>query len=215
MAVQDMCSKRVGGSTIFAYLPASCRKPCRITSNAIVGKTNTSVPQGYNSEKAITMPMITDGQIKVEFRGEGSTSSSISAIGYVAVNMQGVGSIGLDAHMGAERTLLLQGSGSLSAGIEADGLVSIFMDAGARPSAFDIAQEVWNGQKTAYNTAGTMGNAVNSAGSSGDPWGTPLPGSYPPGSAGALLGAMDAVALAEAILTDPRFLTVAKYLGLK
>ena len=41
------------------------------------------------------------------------------------------------------------------------------LDAGARPSAFDIAQEVWQSQKTSYNASGTMGNALNAAGSGG------------------------------------------------
>ena len=47
------------------------------------------------------------------------------------------------------------------------GAMSVQIDAGSRPSAFDIAQEVWQSQKTAYNAAGTMGNALNLASSGG------------------------------------------------
>lgn len=66
---------------------------------------------------------------------------------------------------------------------------SLVVDVGAVPSAFDIAQAIWNSLKVSYNAPGTMGNAVNSAGTASDP--------------------------TEAIMTDPRMLTVPKFLGLK
>lgn len=66
---------------------------------------------------------------------------------------------------------------------------SLTVDVGATPSAFDIAQAIWNSPKSSYNAPGTMGNAVNSAGTAGDP--------------------------VEALLTDSRMLTVPKFLGLK
>jgi hypothetical protein len=50
--------------------------------------------------------------------------------------------------------------------------MSATLDAGARPSAFDIAQEVWQAQATSYNAAGTMGEKLNDAGSAGNPWTT-------------------------------------------
>lgn len=56
---------------------------------------------------------------------------------------------------------------------------------GARPSAEDIAQAVWGSIASALNEPGTTGEKLNGAGSSGDPW------------------------------TDPRALTVGKFLGLK
>lgn len=78
-----------------------------------------------------------------------------------------------------------------------------------------LATAVWSAIAAENNTAGTMGNKVNSAASAGDPWTTELPGTYPAGSAGYILGSVDAETLADAILTDPRLLTVAKFLGLK
>ena len=93
--------------------------------------------------------------------------------------------------------------------------ISLTVNVGAVPSAFDITQSVLNAVASQYNYPGTIGNKINSSASAGDPWGTPLPGTYPPGSAGALLGGMDPQEMANAILTDPRFLTVAKFLGLK
>ena len=45
----------------------------------------------------------------------------------------------------------------------ATGNITANMDLLARPSAFDIAQEVWNGATTAYSSAGTMGKAQTDA----------------------------------------------------
>jgi hypothetical protein len=41
------------------------------------------------------------------------------------------------------------------------------LDAGARPSAFDIAQEIWNAKATQYVSTGTMGQKLNNAASGG------------------------------------------------
>jgi hypothetical protein len=78
-----------------------------------------------------------------------------------------------------------------------------------------LAAAVWDALSTEFNVPGTMGNKLNSASAAGDPWTADLPGTYPEGSAGFILGTMDAAALADAIMTDPRLLTVAKFLGLK
>ena len=54
-------------------------------------------------------------------------------------------------------------------------------------SSTTVAQGVWNALKADYNTAATMGNAMNSAASAGDPWATELPGAYTGIQAGNLL----------------------------
>jgi hypothetical protein len=54
----------------------------------------------------------------------------------------------------------------------------------------DAAAAVWNALASAYNTAGTMGEKLNAAGGD-DPWAVPVPGSYPAGSAGEVLGNLE------------------------
>lgn len=71
--------------------------------------------------------------------------------------------------------------GSLSANITGEG-------AAVTPTS--VAAEVWNTVAAAFNTAGTMGNKMNSAASAGDPWTTPLPGSYLAGTAGQIIGTL-------------------------
>ena len=53
-----------------------------------------------------------------------------------------------------------------------------------------VAQEVWNSVALAFNTAGTMGNKMNSAASAGDPWTTNLPAAYAAGTAGQIIGTL-------------------------
>lgn len=56
------------------------------------------------------------------------------------------------------------------------------------PSAGSIAEAVWDEAISGHLTAGSTGNALNAAGSGGDPWSTTLPGAYGSGTAGKIIG---------------------------
>lgn len=56
------------------------------------------------------------------------------------------------------------------------------------PSANAIADQVWDEVLSGHLGAGSTGNALNAAGSAGDPWATTLPGAYGAGSAGKIIG---------------------------
>lgn len=56
------------------------------------------------------------------------------------------------------------------------------------PTVGAIADQVWDEVLAGHLTSGTTGAALNSAGSSGDPWGTALPGVYGAGTAGKIIG---------------------------
>ena len=63
----------------------------------------------------------------------------------------------------------------------------------------DVAEAVLDATASSHNTAGTIGNKINSAGSAGDPWSTALPGSYTSGQAGKIVGdALDAAVSSRA-----------------
>lgn len=59
---------------------------------------------------------------------------------------------------------------------------------GSGASAETIADAVWDEAIGGHLTAGSTGNALNAAGSAGDPWSTPLPGAYGAGTAGKIIG---------------------------
>jgi len=52
----------------------------------------------------------------------------------------------------------------------------------------DIVDAVWDEAISGHLGAGSTGNALNAAGSAGDPWSTPLPGAYGAGTAGNIIG---------------------------
>jgi hypothetical protein len=127
-----------------------------------------SMPGGYTQASRAIIPTIkTSDFIAVRMVGEGSFSASAYGIGSLSVTLTGEGSTTFNGQMGSHATVNLTGEGSLTGTPRGIGSASVVMDAGARPSAFDIAQEVWNSQKTSYNAAGTMGNALNNASSGG------------------------------------------------
>jgi len=64
-----------------------------------------------------------------------------------------------------------------------------------------MADAVWDEETTEHTTAGTFGKAMSDAGSSGNPWATPVSGNTIPGTFGELVG--------------KKLLTLAKWLGLK
>lgn len=64
-----------------------------------------------------------------------------------------------------------------------------------------IVSGVWDAETADYDTPGSTGKALSSAGSAGDPWATELPGSYTGQQAGNIIG--------------KKVLTTGKFLGLK
>jgi len=64
-----------------------------------------------------------------------------------------------------------------------------------------VSDAVWDELTTEHTTAGTFGKAMSDAGSSGNPWATPISGNTTAGSFGELVG--------------KKLLTLAKWLGMK
>ena len=159
--------------------------------NALCFGENVSWPQGCNDSNAIRIQvenLSEYGNLAVEAFGEGFNASIIEGAGELAVTLVGEGTLLSLAEEAHERSITLQGVGLFATDLDGLGECTVTLDAGARPSAYDIAQEVWQAQQSSFTVPGSMGKT---------------------------LADMDAVALAEAILSDPRFLTVAKYLGLR
>jgi len=99
--------------------------------------------------------------------GEGDLTASLGLIAFVVSELTGSGTIAGTFY----------GTASLSADISSSSTLS--------PE--NLAAAVWNSIAASFNTAGTMGNKMNSAASAGDPWATALPGSYLSTEAGGIL----------------------------
>jgi len=81
----------------------------------------------------------------------------------------------------------ITGSGTVSSTMRGDVGLSADITSSSTLSPESLAAAVWNSIAASFNTAGTMGNKLNSAASAGDPWGTTLPGSYLSTEAGGIL----------------------------
>ena len=69
---------------------------------------------------------------------------------------------------------------------------SDFQGEGASLTAEDIADAVWDETVADHSDVGSTGAAIAAAGGSGDPWSTALPGAYSAGTAGYIIGNMEA-----------------------
>jgi hypothetical protein len=127
-----------------------------------------SMPQGFTDAFRALYPSISKTDfIRATLRGEGGVSSSAIGLGSISATVTGVGTLTADSEMGATLAATITGIGTLTGTTKGVGSMGAVIDAGSRPSAFDIAQEVWQSQKAAYNAPGTMGNAINTASSGG------------------------------------------------
>lgn len=133
---------------------------------------------------------------------------AIDASGFVTFNNSGVATtanqativadilaLGSPMQAGSQVTVGGYGSGQDPATLVLDAMASGHNTAGTignkintAANAGDPATAVLGATASSWNTPGTIGAKINAAGSAGDPWGTDLPGSYLPGSAGFIVG---------------------------
>lgn len=167
-----------GGGALACFSDSRSRAGWSI-ANARAFGSRTSKPQGYNGLSALAMPLNTGGKVSARLIGDSDFDAGpILGVAKMAATVSGEGQLTATGVMGATRSAVLQGETTLTALLAAVGKMRANLDAGARPSAFDVAQEVWQSQATAYNATGTMGAKVNAAGAAGDPWSVTLEGTF-------------------------------------
>jgi hypothetical protein len=113
----------------------------RLTDNAIAFGRYTSQPQGYQSAARALVPTLkTSSFIATVLRGEGTMAGSLVAIGNMGATLEGSGTLAADANMAWNASATLDGESTLVPSLTSVGWMSANLDAGARPSAVDIAQ---------------------------------------------------------------------------
>lgn len=139
-----------------------------LRQNSQFDSQTASIPQGYQSAAIATVPSFkTSSNMSWTIKGNSFSSFALQGIGSLSSTFTGETVTTFFPQMGASLSTTLVGNGSMAVNARGLGSLSVVIDAGSRPSAFDVAQEVWQSQKTAYNSAGTMGNALNTASSGG------------------------------------------------
>jgi hypothetical protein len=133
-----------------------------------------SIPQGYQSaQKAIIPSLAVSGDLSWLVRGSGDFTGSVTGVGALATTLTGTGTFSPNGQMGGEIYTTMSGEGTMTIQLKGIGSLTVTMDAGARPSAFDIAQEVLqalNATTIPVNVEKINDITVNGAGTSGDPW---------------------------------------------
>jgi hypothetical protein len=158
--------------------------------NRIMFGMYVSRPVGYY-EKATFLPF-SYGGAAVRLAGISSTTNTIEALGSLETStaINGIGIPVFNGNEGWHIFANLDGEGIVDTANMDDsrGALEAIFEIGSKPSAYDITQAVLNAMATTYNNAGTIGEKINAAGAAGDPWMTPLPGGYFPGTAGDIIG---------------------------
>jgi hypothetical protein len=110
-----------------------------------------SVPQGYNSEAALRMPVTSQGYISARVHADSTLAADLGAYGLMAASLDGEFDLIADANVLANGYATFAAEADMVAELGGVGNISANMDILARPSANDIAQEVWaftNGTQT-------------------------------------------------------------------
>jgi hypothetical protein len=137
----------------------------RHTANRTVFGRLVSVPQGYTIPTRALLPTFgVSGNISAKFqtRDPGMTVF-LGGLGNMAAVFAGEADMIVAANVFANLSATFAGEADMAVDLRGIGNISANFDVLARPSAFDIAQEVWNGATTAYTGTGTMGREVQDA----------------------------------------------------
>jgi hypothetical protein len=133
-------------------------------ANALAFGQITSIPQGYNDPTRALVPTLrTGGNISARFRPEADMAADLGAFGQMSGTFAGEADFIADGNVLANGYATFAGEADMTADLRGRGNMEANFDILARPSAFDIAQEVWNGAASAYNGTGTMGKEVQDA----------------------------------------------------
>ena len=112
--------------------------------NARFAGQKVSIPQGYTQTARAWVPALSALSYKVAARlgGDSSLAAAVVGKGVIGATLSGNSTITANPYLGLIGFATLQGNSTLTPVIVGRGKISARIDAGAQPSAFDIAQEV-------------------------------------------------------------------------
>ncbi len=176
-----------------------------------VGSASANLAGGLNAEAGLTgggfisianLSLVLSAVALIQ--GSGTFSASISGKLEASITLAGSGNFVASITALGNAIALMSGTGSMSNSITATADITATLTPFTDLSPENLARAVWEALAADFNTAGTMGNKLNSAGSAGDPWSTILPGSYTGDQAGAIVDRL------ESLITQVKALTAAQ-----
>jgi hypothetical protein len=127
-------------------------------------------------------------QLACSLLASSGLSATITGTIQMASSLAGSGNLVASLNLIANVIASINSSGTLVSNLTGTSSLSSTISSVSDLSPEGLANAVWNSLAASFNTAGTMGNKVNSAASAGDPWSTSLPSSYVDSQAGNIIG---------------------------
>jgi hypothetical protein len=164
-------------------------------TTTISGTSSTaiSMAMGLAAQSALTGSGTISGslsliiQLACNILASGTISASLVGKLEMASALAGQGQLTASLNLIAFVISAITGSGTISGTFKGNASLSADISSSSTLSPENLAAAVWNSIAASFNTAGTMGNKMNSAASAGDPWSTTLPASYTGTQAGAIM----------------------------
>jgi len=153
----------------------------------------SSMAMGLAAQSALTGSGTISGSLSLIVRlacnilASGTISASLVGKLEMASALAGEGDITASLNLIAFVVSEITGSGTIEGAFKGNASLSADISSSSTLSPENLAAAVWNSIAASFNTAGTMGNKMNSAASAGDPWSTSLPASYTGTQAGNIL----------------------------
>ena len=157
-----------GGRVFGRAQGAFSRGMFSLFNNAAMFGQITSVPQGMNGQNALRMTFKVGGNISARFRADLDSTAEISAVGNMDASFDAEVFWLADGNVALNGYATFLGEFDMVAAISAIGSMSASMDLIARPSANDIAQEVWSVQSGAFLAPGSTGKKLSDAKAAAD-----------------------------------------------
>lgn len=154
------------------------------SANLNIGRPLASaVTVDFTTSANLDMVVAFSGDITVAFTTAGSLDGIVNLSADTTAAFSVDASLDMLVSIAGAITVTFSPSANQTGITSLEGSVSPFTEL----SPENLARAVWNAQVTNHLESGSTGAALNAAGSAGDPWSTPLPGSYTGSQAGAIL----------------------------
>lgn len=184
----------VGGMIIFCAVSGALavRLECHVYEEAIYDALYAASAPGYlqSTVAGRTLDVTATGAAGIDWGNveNKTTANVLSGTEIADVNVATIRSNAITASAIATGAIT---SAKFAAGaIDAAAIAANAIGASelAADAVAEIADAVWDEALSGHLTVGSTGNALNAAGSAGDPWSTSLPGAYGAGTAGKIIG---------------------------
>lgn len=168
-----------------------------VTSNVAMGRAIESTLTGTGALTDAPLSLIIQLACSA-LNGSGVLSVSMSGIVQLASSLAGTGDLTASLKLLASVICTMTGSGAITSTLRGTATLEADITPFTTLSPENLAASVWNAVAASYNSAGTMGEKLNDAGSAANPWTEVIESGY---TAAEILRILAAVAAGKTTIT--------------